>query len=89
MRLILQLLIVLAVATVLLYISRFWPFEFWGRKHPLAEFGLRPDGNMLRVWLRGTPVASFDLFIWILISFPILSVTEKLCQLLRPNEENG
>lgn len=89
MRLILQILIVLIAATVLLYISRFWPFEWWERKSFLAESGLRPDGNMLRIWLRGTPVASFDLVIWILICFPVLSVVEKICQLFRPKQVDG
>ena len=83
MRLILQLLVVVLASTVLLYISRFWPFEWWGRKHALAELGLRPDGNLLRFWLRGTPLASFDVVIWILISFPVLSFAEKVCQKLK------
>ncbi len=83
MRLALQLFIVVFAAAILLYLSRFWPFEWWDRKHALAELGLRPGGNLLRFWLRGTPFASFDVLIWILISFPVLSVVEKFCQKLK------
>ena len=84
MRRLLVILIVLAVAAVLLYLSRFWPFELWGRRSPLGELGLRPGGNMVQIWLRGTPFAQFDLIIWAVASFLVLSWTEKLVQFIRP-----
>ena len=86
MRRALSILIVLCVAIVLLYLSRFWPIELWGRRSPLGELGLRPGGGMVQVWLRGTPFAQFDLIIWAVGSFMVLSWTEKLVQRLKPSD---
>ncbi|WP_371224852.1 hypothetical protein [Roseovarius sp. 2305UL8-3] len=86
MRRALSILIVLCVATVLLYLSRFWPLELWGRRSALGELGLRPGGGMVQFWLRGTPLAQFDLIIWVVGSFITLSLTEKLVQWLSPTK---
>lgn len=88
MRRILASVIVLIVAVVLLYLSRFWPFEFWTRRSFLGEWGLRPGGGMLQFWLRGTPFAQLELILWVVGSFVALTWTEKLVQLLpRKNEQ--
>ncbi len=58
MRRALSILIVICVAIILLYVSRFWPVELWGRRGPLGELGLRPGGGMVQFWLRGTPLAA-------------------------------
>lgn len=70
--------IVVCVTVILFYVSRFWPFDFWARQSWLAQIGLRPQGGLLQVWLRGTPFAPFELIIWGATSFLILSWTEKL-----------
>ncbi|MEM8774077.1 MAG: hypothetical protein AAGF53_03535 [Pseudomonadota bacterium] len=87
MRRVLQISIVLIVATVLLYISRFWPFELWGRRSFLGELGLRPGGGMLRRWLRGTQFVQFELIIWVTGSFLALSITDRIVHWLQPKEQ--
>lgn len=82
MRYFLAIILVVVVSVVLLYLSMFWPFEFWARRSFLGEMGLRPGGDMIGFWLRGTPFAQFDLLIWIVGSFLSLTVTEKLVQKL-------
>lgn len=84
MRRMIAILIVICVAIILLYVSRFWPVELWGRRSPLGELGLRPGGGMVQFWLRGTPLAQFDLIIWVVGSFITLSLTEKLVQRVAP-----
>jgi len=72
----------LAVAVALLYVSRFWPAELWTRGSLLGELGLRPQGDMVRFWLRGTSFATFDLIVWAVGVFLVLSWTDKLLRLL-------
>lgn len=83
-RMVLKWAIILAVALVLFYVSRFWPFELWARRGGLADYGLRPQGGLLQVWLRGTGFAPFELVIWALASFGILTLVEKLFAKLSP-----
>ena len=42
---------------------------------------------MVQIWLRGTPFAQFDLIIWAVASFLVLSWTEKLVQFIKPAEK--
>ena len=75
-----RILLVLVTATILLYLSRFWPFELWARNSVLEQWGLRRGGGLLRFWLRGTPFATLELVIWASGSFLVLSFVESLCQ---------
>lgn len=75
--------LVLCVTVALFYVSRFWPFDLWSRQSWLAQIGLRPQGGMLQVWLRGTNFSQFELLIWGAASFLILSWTEKLVHVIR------
>lgn len=84
MRVVLQIIVISAAALVLLYISRFWPFELWSRQSALGQFGLRPGGGMLQTWLRGTPFSQFELIVWAVLAFVSLSVVEKLLDWLAP-----
>lgn len=70
--------VIIIIAAALFYISRFWPFELWARRGALAEYGLRPQGGLLQVWLRGTAFSPFELVIWALLSFGILTLVEKI-----------
>jgi len=74
---ILAILIICLAAIVLLYMSRFWPIELWSRRSFLGELGLRPNGGMLGHWLRGTSLAQFDILIWGVISFLVLSLLDR------------
>ena len=74
--------LVVCVSVLLLYLSRFWPVQLWTRQDLLAQAGLLPGGDMLRIWLRGTVFAPFDLLLWSGTVFVVLSWTEKLTQKL-------
>ena len=49
------LVLVAVTALILLYLSRFWIFEWWGRDGLFGISDLRPQGGLLGRWLRGTP----------------------------------
>lgn len=72
--------ICLAAALVLigLYLSRFWPFDWWNRDGLLGVEALRPQGDLLRRWLRGTMFAPYDLLIWVVGCFAILTMLQNL-----------
>ncbi|MCY4301853.1 MAG: hypothetical protein OXC68_09005 [Aestuariivita sp.] len=80
-------LIVLIVTILLLYISRFWPIELWGRRSFLGELGFRPGGGLLRHVLRGTPLAQFELIIWAVGGFLVLSLVEKIVSRIWRHDE--
>lgn len=65
----------LLVAVALLYISQFWNWRLWSGDAP---FGLRPAGDLVSVWLRGTSFSTFDLIAWVAGGFLALSALEKL-----------
>lgn len=49
---------------ILLYLSRFWFFDLWPRAGLFGVEQLHPGGGLLGRWLRGTPLAPFELLIW-------------------------
>lgn len=77
----------LAFATLLLlcglYLSRFWPFEWWGREGLFGIEALRPQGDLLRRWLRGTPFAAYDLLLWTVGAFFALSLIQTVADKLK------
>ena len=75
---VLSLLIVGVVTIILLYLSRFWVFDFWTRAGLFGIAELRPDGGLLARWLRGTPFAPFELLIWACGVFMVLTWLQKL-----------
>ena len=85
-RRIIWMLITAALAVSLLYISRFWMFELWSRDGLLGIKALRPKGGLLAVWLRGTPMAPFELLIWMCGVFMALTWVEKLYNRLMPSD---
>lgn len=78
MRRLLSLISVAVVATVLFYVSRFWDFRLWGRDGLFGIEQLRPQGGLLARWLRGTDLAPFELLIWIIGVFLILTWLQSL-----------
>lgn len=78
MRRILMLIVVACLALVLFYISRFWYLSLWPRPGLFEIEALRPQGGLVGQWLRGTNVAPFELLIWALGCFTVLSVAQKI-----------
>ncbi|EEE36099.1 conserved hypothetical protein [Rhodobacteraceae bacterium KLH11] len=70
--------ITVCAAIVLLYLSRFWIFDLWGRPGLFGLRSLPPGGNLVARWVRGTPLAQFDLIIWVCGVFLVLTWLEKL-----------
>lgn len=70
--------LMLLVGAVMLYLSRFWFLDLWPRTGLFGWQGLRPDGGLLGRWLRGTPLAPFELLIWITGVFLALTYLQKL-----------
>lgn len=69
----------------MLYISRFWSFRLWGREGLFGIEELRPQGGLLARWLRGTEFAEFELVIWVVMLFLVLTVLQKLYDLTGPS----
>ncbi len=75
------------VAAILFYISRFWFLSFWPRSGLLGIDALRPQGGLLARWLRGTDAAPFELIIWVVVCFLVLTWAQKAYErLTRPND---
>ena len=78
----LQRIVLLAIAAVvgllLLYVSRFWPFELWSRDGLFGWSALPPGGDLLARWLGGTPAAPFELVIWAVVTFSSLTFLQRL-----------
>ena len=72
------LVLVAVTALILLYLSRFWIFEWWGREGLFGISDLRPQGGLLGRWLSGTPFAPFELLIWVCGSFYAFTWLERL-----------
>jgi hypothetical protein len=75
---VLRLGVALLVGALLLYVSRFWPFELWSRDGLLGWSALPPGGDLLARWLRGTPLAPFELIIWAGLTFASLTLLQRL-----------
>ena len=83
-RRILSLLIIAAVALGLFYLSRFWDFRLWDNQGLFGIKALRPQGGLVAQWLRGTPLAPFELIVWAVGSVLILTGLQKLFDLFTP-----
>ena len=53
--------VVILVGAILLYLSRFWIFSWWGRDGLFGVEALRPQGDLIARWLRGTDFRPFEL----------------------------
>lgn len=78
--------VTVAAAVVLVYLSRFWVFDLWGRQGLFGVQELRPQGDLLSLWLRGTGAAPFELLIWAISAFLVLTGLEKLYGLLTKHD---
>lgn len=71
------LIIASSVAAVLYYISRFWTLSLWPRDGLWGVEALRPQGGLLAIWVRGTDLAPFELLIWAVGAFLVLTWIQK------------
>ncbi|MGB1389667.1 MAG: hypothetical protein ACPG61_12355 [Paracoccaceae bacterium] len=78
MRRLFWMLLIIALGAAFFYISRFWDFRLWGREGLLGLEWLRPQGGLLARWLRGTDLAPFELLIWVVGVFLILTGLQKI-----------
>ena len=78
MRRLFWMLLMIALGAAFFYISRFWDFRLWGREGLLGFEWLRPQGGLLARWLRGTDLAPFELLIWVVGVFLILTGLQKI-----------
>ena len=84
MKRILWLLVASLLALIFFYLSRFWYLRLWDRDGLLGAEALRPQGALVREWLRGTDFAPFELLIWVIGVFLILTLLQKLYDRLTP-----
>lgn len=80
---ILSLALVTFITVVLFYVSRFWGFRLWGQEGLFGIAELRPQGGLLARWLRGTDFAPFELLIWGIGAFLLLTLLQKLFDTLK------
>lgn len=72
------------IGAIAFYLSRFWTLRLWDRDGLFGLEALRPQGNLLATWLRGSPFQPFELLIWIVGVFLVLSLVQKLYDALGP-----
>ena len=77
------------IGAVLLYLSQFWIFSWWGREGLLGFEDLRPQGDLVARWLRGTDFRPFDLLIWVVGGFLVLTAIQKLVDFLTPSHPDA
>lgn len=66
----------------MLYLSRFWFLDLWPRQGLFGWEALRPGGGLIGRWLRGTLFAPFELLIWAVGVFLVLTWTQKIIDFL-------
>ena len=77
MRRVVGIIAAILVGILLLYISRFWMFDLWGRDGLFGIKELRPNGGLLARWLRGTGLGPYELIIWAGLVFMGLAYLQK------------
>jgi len=87
MKRIVWLVIVTLVAAIFYYLSRFWTLSLWPRSGLFGIEELRPQGSLVGQWVRGTDFAPFELLMWAIGVFLILTVLQKLYDRLNPPPE--
>ncbi|MEM7524203.1 MAG: hypothetical protein AAF360_10685 [Pseudomonadota bacterium] len=68
-------LLIIAVAA---YLSRFWIFDWWGRDGLFGLSELRPGGDLWRRWMRMLGLAPYDVVLWALAGFALLTGAQSI-----------
>lgn len=74
------------VAFGLFYVSRFWDFQLWDRPGLFGWSELPPQGGLVARWLQGTAAAPFEVLIWAIGVFLVLTVVQNLFDRISPGE---
>ena len=77
-------LLFLLLALALAYVSRFWPFRLWG-PGPLLGV-LPPGGDLWSSWMRMLGLGAYDLILWGVFAFMLLTGAERLWSRFRNHE---
>ena len=78
-------LLALAAFGLLFYASRYWVFRLW--EGPLFDIAiLRPQGGVLGRLLRGTEFTPFELVIWAIAAFAVLTILQWIYDRLPPSD---
>ncbi|MEM7472239.1 MAG: hypothetical protein AAF340_12885 [Pseudomonadota bacterium] len=88
-RRVLTMVLVAILSVVFFYVSRFWFLSLWPRAGLFGVEELRPQGALLGRWLRGTDAAPFELLIWAVGCFVILTWAQKLYDRLTAPADTG
>jgi len=87
MRRVVLLILTAVLAVILFYVSRFWFLSLWPRAGLFGIAELRPQGGLVGQWLRGTDAAPFELVLWGLGCFLVLTWVQKLVDWTSPKDE--
>lgn len=81
--------VVALIAAIMFYLSRFWFLSLWPRSGLFGVEELRPQGGLLGRWLRGTDAAPFELIIWAIGCFLVLTYAQKFYDRLMAKRNAG
>lgn len=88
-RRIVTLFLVALMAAIFFYLSRFWYLSLWPRPGLFGLAELRTQGGLVAQLVRGTNAAPFELLIWVLGCFGVLTVAQKLYDYLTTQKDAG
>lgn len=74
------------LVALVFYASRYWPFRWWDRPGLFGLEALPPQGGLVRGWVRGTDFATFDIVLWAIGAFLLLSLVQAIVSRLGGGE---
>ena len=74
------------LAAILFYASRFWFLTLWGRPGLFGLDTLRPQGGLVGQWLRGTDLFPFELLIWAIGAFLLLTFVQRITEFFKRDD---
>ncbi|MEP4196235.1 MAG: hypothetical protein ABJL99_11450 [Aliishimia sp.] len=81
--------LIAVLSAILFYLSRFWFLSLWPRSGLFGIEALRPTGGLVGRWLRGTDFAPFELLIWAMGCFVLLTLGQKIYDAVSTNADEG
>ena len=78
-------LIAILLAVVIAYASRYWIFDLWGREGLAGLQSLPPQGELIRRWTGGTIWSPFDIVLWGVGAFLLLTFVQAIRDRIKQN----